>query len=243
MKKIYFVSDLHLGLPNFEKSIIREKLVVKWLDSIKNEVEELYLLGDIFDFWHEWKRVVPAGFTRFLGKIAEFTDAGIPVHFFTGNHDIWTYHYLEQEIGVKIYRNPEEKIIKTKKFYLAHGDGLGPYDKFYKLLKIIFTNKFLQFFFKGLHPNFAIFLAHSWSQSRDGYKKNPKFHNEKEWLIIHSREILKKKNIDYFVYGHRHIPLKYKLNEKSYYICLGDWIKNFTYAEFDGNDINIKKFQ
>jgi UDP-2,3-diacylglucosamine hydrolase len=243
VKKIYFASDFHLGLPRFEKSVIRERLIVKWLDSIKNDAEEIYLLGDIFDFWHEWKRVVPAGFTRFLGKIAEITDSGIPVHFFTGNHDIWTYHYLEQELGVKVYREPVEKVILGKKFYLAHGDGLGPYDRYFKFLKKIFNGNFFQWIFAKFHPDFAIYIAHNWSHSRDGEKKNPVFKGEEEWLILHSREILKTKEFDYFVYGHRHIPLKYQLNDKTHYVCLGDWIKNFTYAEFDGNELNVLKFQ
>lgn len=243
MKKIYFASDFHLGLPNFEKSIIREKLVVKWLDSIKENAKEIYLLGDVFDFWHEWKRVVPIGFTRFLGKIAEITDSGVPVYFFTGNHDIWTYKYLAQEVGVKIIRKPEIKTFGDKKFYLAHGDGLGPKDNSFKLVKKIFTGKFFQWVYARLHPNFAIYLAHSWSQSRDGLKKNPQFKGEEEWLIQHSRKLLETIEIDYFVYGHRHIPLKYNLTEKSFYICLGDWIKNFTYAEFDGQEMKLLNFE
>lgn len=218
-------------------------MIVEWLDSIKDSAQEIYLLGDVFDFWHEWKHVVPKGFTRFLAKIAEITDSGIPVFFFTGNHDIWTYNYLENEIGVKVIRNPEKKNIMGKTFYLAHGDGLGPKDKFFKIMKKIFTGKFFQWAYAGLHPNFAIYLAHSWSHSRDGLKKNPQFKGEEEWLIQHSRKILENSQIDYFVFGHRHIPMKYKLTEHSYYICLGDWLKNFTYAEFDGNDVYIKKYK
>jgi len=242
VKNIYFASDFHLGLQNFDKSIVREKLLVQWLDNIKDSADEIYLLGDIFDFWHEWKRVVPAGFTRFLGKISELTDSGIKIYFFTGNHDIWAYNYLQQETGMIIYRKPLEIQICNKMFYLAHGDGLGPKDSSFKILKKIFNGRFYQWFFARLHPNFAIKLARTWSESRDGYKKNPQFKYENEWLIQHSREMMKTKNFDYFVYGHRHIPIIYKLSEKCSFVCLGDWIKNFTYAQFDGQELTIKKF-
>jgi len=241
VKKIYFASDFHLGLLGFEKSIVREKLIVQWLDNIKDTAESIYLLGDIFDFWHEWKRVVPAGFTRFLGKISELTDLGIKIYFFTGNHDIWVYKYLEQETGVQIIRKPIEITIKNKTFYLAHGDGLGPKDLSFKFVKKIFISKFFQFLFARLHPNFAVWIARFWSESRDGYKKMPQFKHEDEWLIQHSRKIMQTTEFDYFIYGHRHIPIIYNLSEKSKFVCLGDWIKNFTYVEFDGDNLILKK--
>lgn len=246
-KNIYFISDLHLGLPNHKDSLVRERIIVKFLNQIKDSTKELYLLGDVFDFWHEYKRVVPRGFTRFLAKIAEFTDDGIPVHFFTGNHDIWAYNYLPQEIGVKIYRKPLVKEIYGKNFYLAHGDGLGPYDKKYKFLKSIFTNKVLQWMFARIHPNLALAFGLSWSLSnRSSYKPEQIEYKgeDKEWLILYSKDYLKSNNdIDFFVYGHRHFPLQISLNEKTQFINLGDWINNFTYGVFNGESFELKKFQ
>ncbi len=246
-KNIYFLSDLHLGLGGHDKSIVREKKLIKFLDEIKNKTQALYLVGDIFDFWHEYKRVVPRGFTRFLGKIAEFTDNGIPVYFFTGNHDIWAYNYLPQEIGVKIFRKPQIIKINDKTFYIAHGDGLGPYDKKYKFLKSIFTNKFLQWMFARLHPNFALSFGLKWSHhNRESYTPDKiKFKGEdKEWLILYAKNYIQKnKNIDYFVFGHRHIPLKISLNKKTTFINLGDWINNFTYGVFDGKDFKVIKYE
>lgn len=246
-KNIYFISDLHLGLPNHKDSLVRERIIVKFLNQIKDSTKELYLLGDVFDFWHEYKRVVPRGFTRFLAKIAEFTDDGIPVHFFTGNHDIWAYNYLPQEIGVKIYRKPLVKEIYGKNFYLAHGDGLGPYDRKYKFLKSIFTNKVLQWMFARIHPNLALTFGLSWSLSnRSSYKPEQIEYKgeDKEWLILYSKDYLKSNNdIDFFVYGHRHFPLQISLNEKTQFINLGDWINNFTYGVFNGESFELKKFQ
>jgi UDP-2,3-diacylglucosamine hydrolase len=242
-KKIYFASDLHLGLPDSKTSLIREKLFVSWLDEIKNDAEEIYLLGDIFDFWWEWKRAVPRGFTRFLGKLCELTDNGIPVHFFTGNHDIWIYDYLPNETGIILHRKAYTKKICGKKFFMAHGDGLGPADHSYKFLKKIFTNKLLQWCYSRLHPNFSLWFGHSWSRSRRLNDRKYEFKGEKEWLIIYSREILKKEHFDYFIFGHRHIPTKVKLNEKSTFLNLGDWFKNFTYAVFDGKDLTLKWYK
>ncbi len=242
-KKIYFISDIHLGAGSFESSLKREKLVVRWLDSIRNDAQAIYLVGDVFDFWHEWKRSAPQGFTRFLGRLAELSDQGIELHFFTGNHDIWTYDYLKREIGFKLYRKEQELNIMGKKFYLAHGDGLGPNDFTYKFLKKIFTNKFLQWCFKNLlHPDWALKLAHSWANSRKVYNRNPVFYEEKEWLVVHSKKILEKKHFDYFIYGHRHLPIVYKLSDKSTFIILGDWLKNFTYGVFDGEKFELKYF-
>ncbi len=242
-KKVYFASDLHLGSGGFNKSLKREKLFVKWLDKIKQDAEALYLVGDVFDFWHEWHRAAPQGFTRFLGKLAELSDRGIEIHFFTGNHDIWVYKYLKKEIGLKLYRKQLTKKILGKDFYIAHGDGLGPGDRGYKLLKLIFTNKFLQWCFKNLlHPDFALWIGQSWSNSRRMSERSPKFHEENEWLVMHSREELKNNHYDFFIYGHRHLPGVYQLTEKTKYINLGDWLQNFTYGVFDGENFELKNF-
>ncbi len=244
LKRTYFISDMHLGAGGFENSLEREKLLVSWLDIIKHDAQAIYMVGDIFDFWHEWNRCAPQGFTRFLGRLAELSDNGIELHFFTGNHDIWTYNYLTKEIGFKLYRNEQEMSIMGKKFYIAHGDGLGPGDKVYKILKKIFTNKFLQWCFKNLlHPDWALKFAHTWADSRKLGSRAPHFHQENEWLVIHSKEVLQNQHFDYFVYGHRHIPVIYELNESSKFIILGDWIKNFTYGVFDGKDFKLEVFK
>ena len=154
--KTYFISDTHLGFPDYEQSLKREKILVQWLDFIGNDAKEIYLLGDIFDFWYEYKRVVPRGFVRFLGKLARLSDSGIPIHYFTGNHDIWVYDYLPKETGVILHRSPVEKVIDGKLFFIAHGDGLGPYDRKYKMLKALFTNPVAQWLFSRLHTNFAL---------------------------------------------------------------------------------------
>jgi len=241
-KKIYFISDLHLGYPNDKISLDREKQIVKWLESIKPDCEQLFLVGDVFDFWHEWKYVVPKGFTRFLAKIAEFTDAGIPVHFFTGNHDIWAYSYLSDELNVKIYREPQIFELKNKKLYIAHGDGLGPGDWQYRILKKIFTSKVLQWFFARIHPNLAMFFGISWSRSNKYREKQLPFQGENEWLIQYSREILKRdQSIDYLIYGHRHVPAFYGLENEAVYVNLGQWINQFNYGVLDEKELKLEK--
>ena len=243
-KKIYFASDFHLGARNHEESLKREKLIVRWLDEIQSQAEALYLLGDIFDFWFEYRKAVPKGFVRFLGKLAEFTDVGIPVHFFTGNHDIWIFGYLPNEVGLIIHNEPYTITVNGKKFYMAHGDGLGPGDKKYKLLKGLFHNSFAQWLFGRLHPNLGIALAHKWSlSSRNVHGIPDEFRGEAgEMLIQHSRNILKKEYFDYFIFGHRHIPINYSLDENTRYINLGDWIHYYTYGVFDGRQFELKSY-
>ena len=242
-KKIYFASDIHLGLPNYEKSLKREKLFVKWLDEIKEDAEEIYLLGDIFDFWFEYKRAIPRGFSRFLGKLCEITDSGIPVYFFTGNHDMWIFDYLPKETGIVLYKEPIIKEIWGKKFYMAHGDGLGPGDRSYKLLKRIFASKFSQWLFARFHPNIGIWIANSWStHSRYSRETEPFEGEDKEWLILYSKKMLEKEHFDFMIYGHRHYPLDLKLSKNSRYINLGDWLSHFTYAVFDGKELELKKY-
>jgi UDP-2,3-diacylglucosamine hydrolase len=243
--KIYFASDAHLGMNPAAKSIEREKLIVRWLDEIRKDAAEIYLLGDMLDYWFEYRKVVPRGFTRFLGKIAEITDQGIPVHYFTGNHDVWVFDYLPKEIGVQVHREPVIKEINGKKFYIAHGDGLGPGDKSYTILKKIFTSKILQWLYARLHPNCATSFAHYWSK-KSRFAKGISIEykgDDKEELLIFAREIIQKEHFDFFIFGHRHIPLEYSLNEKSKVFILGDWIVNNTYAVFDGEDVFLKRYQ
>ncbi|HBX52457.1 MAG: UDP-2,3-diacylglucosamine hydrolase [Bacteroidetes bacterium RIFOXYA12_FULL_35_11] len=243
-KNIYFASDVHLGLPDFKKSLEREKLFVSWLDEIKNDAAAIYLLGDIFDFWFEYRNVVPRGFTRVLGKIAELTDIGIPVHFFRGNHDMWAFDYLPQETGCILHDGILKIEFNGKKFYIAHGDGLGPGDYKYKFLRLIFKSSISHWLFARIHPNFGVGFANSWSHKSRKLQGAPSFHGEdKEWLILHAKNILKKEHFDYFIFGHRHIVLEFPLSEKSTYFNLGDWINNFTYGVFDGEKMMLKKFR
>lgn len=244
-KNIYFASDFHLGVPNHEKSLVREKLIVKWLDEIKGDAAEIYLMGDIFDFWFEYRHTAPKGFIRLLGKIAEITDSGIPVTFFTGNHDMWMFNYLPQELGITIHREPIRRTFSGKTFFLGHGDGLGPGDHGYKFIKKVFANPFCQWLFARLHPNVGMGMARYWShKSRLSNGPEDEKYNgpEHEWLAIYAKEILEKEHIDYFVFGHRHLPLDIQLNEKSKYINLGEWVNYNTYAVFDGERLELKTY-
>ena len=244
--KIYFASDFHLGVPDHASSLEREKRVIRWLEMARQDATEIYLVGDVFDFWFEYKHAVPKGFVRLLGKIAEITDSGIPVHFFTGNHDMWVFGYLPKEIGVTIYREPITREYNGKKFYIGHGDGLGPGDRGYKFIKKVFASKLCQWLFARLHPNFGIGLANYFSgKSRiANAESDEKFLGEdNEWLMIYSREQLAKQHIDYFIFGHRHLPLDLKVGENSRYVNLGEWIKYNTYAVFDGEDLKLEKFE
>lgn len=244
-RKIYFVSDVHLGAPAFKNNRERELLFARWLDEIEDDVDELYLMGDIFDFWYEYKKVVPRGFTRILGRIADLTDKGIPVYFFPGNHDLWVFDYLPSELGVKVFNEGIVKEILGKRFFLAHGDGLDASDKGYIRLKKIFTSKRMQWLFSRLHPNFAFYIAHKWSASSRIAKmdEEDKFELEKEGMHKFAEEINARENIDFFIFGHRHTMVDYKINENTRFILLGDWINNFSYGVFDGKTFELKKFK
>lgn len=241
--KIYFASDFHLGVPNHSKSVEREKNIVSWLNEIQKDAEAIYLVGDIFDFWYEWKHTVPKGHTRLLGKLAELCDSGIPIHFFTGNHDLWTFGYLENEIGVQIHRNPIEIKHHNKTLFVGHGDGLGPHDKKYKFLKKIFTNRVCQWFFSRVHPNISFALANYFSSKSRISKTDADEQfkgDEKEWLVQFSKKILERTPIDYFVFGHRHLPLDIELSESSRYINLGEWVNYNSYAVLEEGNLELK---
>lgn len=223
----------------------RERLFARWLDSIKHDAAELYLMGDIFDFWFEYRKVVPRGFSRILGRLADMADGGISIHFFTGNHDVWVFDYLPREIGLKLHRNELITEIKGKKFFLAHGDGLDSTDKGYLFLKKIFTSKTLQWWFSRLHPNFAFFLAHQWSKSSRISKLNrqEEFKVKNEAMYRFAEKYLEKEWIDYFIFGHRHRVVNVEVKQHSRFILLGDWITNFSYGVFDGSDFVLNKFE
>jgi UDP-2,3-diacylglucosamine hydrolase len=249
-QKIYFASDFHLGIPDHDSSMQREKLLVSWLDQVRKDAAEIFLMGDVFDFWFEYKTVVPKGYIRLLGKLAQITDDGIPVHLFTGNHDIWAFEYLQKEINIRLHRYPETQNLMGKKFYLAHGDGLGPGDKGYKFLKKVFSNKFNQFLFRWLHPDLGAKLGLYFSgKSRlANMIKEDKKENlnriEDEMLYKYASGLVKNGLVaDYFVFGHRHRPADVELNAGGRLIILGDWITNFTFAEFDGVNLKLKYFK
>jgi len=240
-KFVYFASDFHLGAPDAKSSLLRERKVIAWLTDIKPNCAALYLMGDVFDFWYDYGAAVPAGYTRLLGKLAEFTDAGIAVYYFTGNHDMWMFNYLKDELNITVIRKPMNVTINNKQFHLAHGDGLGPGDGAYKLLKIVFTSKLCQWLFGWLHPRIGIWLARKWSisgnQQYNGLTHS--FKGEKEWLVQYAQLKLTNNTIDYFIFGHRHTPVVYPLNKNSTFINLGDWINHFTYAKFNGKTVEL----
>lgn len=245
-KNIYFLSDFHLGVPDYESSLIREKKIISFLNSIQHNAQEIFIVGDMFDFWYEYKKVIPKGYVRLLGKLAELTDAGIPIHFFIGNHDMWMNGYFEKELNIPVYHEPQIFERNGLKLFIGHGDGLGPGDYGYKFIKKIFRNKFCQFLFGIIHPNWGIGLANYFSQKsreKTGTSDEHFLGEEKEWLVQFCRTTLEKEHFDYFIFGHRHYPIDYKLNEKSNYINLGDWINNFSYAVLTNSKLELKKWE
>lgn len=244
----YFVSDCHFGIPDRKKSLVRETKFVNWLEEIKADAKEVFIVGDLFDFWFEYKTVIPKGYARLFGKLAEITDMGIPVHFFRGNHDVWAFDYLSEELNIKIYREPLIRTLNGKKFYIAHGDGLGKGDNGYKFLKKVFEFPLNQWLFKWLHPDIGARMGLYFSgKSRLAHETNL---NETEGmkrginrLAEHCREVLKDHpDIDYFIFGHIHMQHKTSLEDKALYISLGDWLRAYNYAVFDGNSIELKSY-
>lgn len=249
-KKIFFVSDFHFGVPDHASSLKRERMLVEWFNRTRHQAAAYYLMGDVFDFWFEYKTVVPKGFVRLLGTIASITDAGIPVHVFRGNHDIWAFDYLSTEVGVVLHREPQIVKLGDKVFFLAHGDGLGPGDTGYKLLKKVFENRVNQWLFRWLHPDMGTRMGLYFSKrsrianiARE-QKNDQTIVVENEMLYAYClRKLQQQPGINYFVFGHRHSPLVHPLQEDSKMVILGDWVNHFTYAEFDGKDIELKKFE
>lgn len=245
-KKIYFLSDFHLGAPNAVTSLQREKTIVAFLDSIKEDAEEVFIVGDIFDFWFEYKTVVPKGFVRLLGKLAELSDNGIALHFFVGNHDMWIRDYFQKELNMKVYFEPTHFNLNGKKFLIGHGDGQGPGDHSYKFLKKIFRSPVCQWLFGMIPPSIGMGIANYFSkrsrQAESGHEE--KFLGEEnEWLITYCKEVLQQEHFDYFIFGHRHLPIDFTLNSNSRYINLGEWINFNSYAFFDGNNCTLTNFK
>ena len=247
MKNVYFLSDAHLGSLAVKHNRTQERRLVRFLDSIKDKAAAIYLLGDMFDYWNEYEYVVPKGFTRFLGKISELTDNGVEVHFFTGNHDIWTYGYLEQECGVILHRKPLMIDIYGKVFYLAHGDGLGDPDSKFKLLRQLFHNHTCQILFNAIHPRWGMWLGLTWAKNsrlkRADGKEAPYMGEDKEYLVKYTKQYMQTHtDIDYFIYGHRHIELDLMLSRKSRMMIIGDWIWQFTYVVYDGEYLFLEEY-
>ncbi len=245
-KAIYFASDQHFGAPTSEKSFPREQKFVAWLDSIKGNAQAIFLLGDLFDFWFEYKKVVPKGFVRVLGKLAEISDAGIPIYFFVGNHDLWMKDYFQNELNIPVYHKPQEFLLDNKRFFIGHGDGLGPGDKGYKRMKKVFTFPLFQWLFKWLHPDLGVSLGQYMSVKNkmiSGDEDIKFLGEENEWLATYAKRKLEEEYRDYFVFGHRHLPLEIDLNEKSRYINLGDWIHYFTYGKYSNGKFELLKLE
>lgn len=244
-QKLYFASDFHLGTPNLTKSREREFKIINWLDSIKSDAAAIFLLGDIFDFWYEYKKVIPKGFARFQGKLAELTDSGISVIIFSGNHDMWMNDYLTEELGVIIYHEPAILSSGSSKLLIGHGDGLGPGDTKYKMLKWLFKSKVARWAFSRIHPNFSLWLGHSWS--RNSRINDSDFEgeslNEKEYLFQYCKEMEKKQHFDYYIFGHRHLHLNMEVNATSRYINLGEWVNKSRYASFNNGKLSLIDFE
>jgi UDP-2,3-diacylglucosamine hydrolase len=249
---VYFISDLHFGAPTPEASRARERKVVAFLRSIEARCGTLYIVGDLFDYWFEYKQVVPRGHVRVLAQLAAMVENGMSLHVFTGNHDLWIRDYLTEEIGAVIHYEPLEVVFGSKRFYVAHGDGLGPGDLKYKMLKRVFTHPLAQWAYNRLHPNFGVgFAARMSRASRNSQGEDDHaFLGENERQLIHSRTILADRWVDYFIYGHRHHVKNLELatkeengtNFESRYVVLGDWITLDSYAHWDGTELTLNTF-
>ncbi|SDL66474.1 UDP-2,3-diacylglucosamine hydrolase [Catalinimonas alkaloidigena] len=244
-KKAYFVSDFHLGAPTPHQSRLRERKVVAWLEQVQADAGVIFLIGDLFDFWFEYRHAIPKGFTRFLGKLAELADAGIDLRIFTGNHDMWMAGYFQEEFGLELYRQPRQFLLNDKKFLIGHGDGLGPGDGRYKIIKQLFQAKPLQHLFRFIHPDVGMQIAHTWSRSsrKKNQEKDLQFLGDDEWLLAYCRQVEAREHHDYYVFGHRHLPLDLDVTPDSRYINTGEWLQACTYAEFDGKALALNYYQ
>ena len=245
-KKIYFASDQHFGAPTREASFPREQKFVAWLDEVKKDAEAIFLLGDLFDFWFEYKTVVPKGFVRVLGKLAEIRDSGIPIYFFVGNHDLWMNDYFQKELNISVYHDNKEFTFNNKTFLIGHGDGKGPGDKGYKRMKKVFVHPFSKWLYRWLHPDIGMKLAQYLSVKNkliSGVEDVKYLGEDNEWLVLYAKRKLETKHYNYFVFGHRHLPMTVQVGENSEYVNLGDWIGYFTYGVFDGEKFELKKFE
>lgn len=241
-KKIYFLSDFHLGTPSKEKSEEREKKIIDFISSVEHEAQAIFFVGDVYDFWFEYKYLIPKGFIKFQAKLFQLVDKGITLYFFPGNHDLWMFDYYEKELGAVVSREPLQFEINGKKFFVVHGDGRGPGDTVHKLILKVFESRFFQFVFKCFPTDFTFWIANSWSKSSragNASKNEEHFLGDDEWLWQYAKTIEQKEHFDYYVFGHRHLPLELPVGESSKYINLGDWLKFYTYGVFDGNEMKL----
>jgi UDP-2,3-diacylglucosamine hydrolase len=244
--KTYFLSDFHLGAPDAASSLDREKRVIQFLTEAQRDADAIFILGDLFDFWYEYRKVVPKGYVRILGKLAEITDSGIPIHFFVGNHDMWMKDYFQTELNIPVYFEPKTFTLKGKRFLIGHGDGLGPGDHGYKFIKKIFRNPVCQWLFGILPPAAGIGLANYFSRKsriQTGQADEVFLGEANEWLITYCKDVLKNEHYDYFLFGHRHLPIDFQLTEQSRYINLGDWIRYNSYAVYDGHTVTLNYYK
>ncbi|MDR3681317.1 MAG: UDP-2,3-diacylglucosamine diphosphatase [Flavipsychrobacter sp.] len=247
-KKIYFASDFHFGIPNHAASIARERRVCNWLDQVSKDAAQIYLVGDMFDTWFEYKNVVPKGYTRFLGKLAALTDAGMHIEAFTGNHDLWMKDYFITELNIPVHHHPIQRTFNGKKFFIGHGDGLGPGDNGYKVLKKVLRSPVSQWMYRRLHPDTGVGLAGWFSRlgpkhTAETEEKEPFLGVEKEWLVQFCLQTLEVEYFDYFIFGHRHLAMEFPLPQNSLYVNLGDWLRYDSYGEFDGEQMRLKYYK
>lgn len=243
---IYFASDQHFGAPTPAESKQRERQFLDWLEYIHPKAGALFLLGDLFDFWFEYKKVVPKGFVRILGKLAQMADAGLPIFYFVGNHDLWMKDYFSSELGIPVFHQPQEFQLNDTRFLIGHGDGLGPKDKGYKRMKKVFTNPFFQTLFRWFHPDLGVALAQYLSTKNkliSGDEDERFLGEDEEWLAQYSRRKEAEQHRDYYVFGHRHMPLEISINATSVYMNIGDWITHYTYAEFSEGKLSLKTWE
>lgn len=244
-KKLYFASDFHLGIPDEESSKSREKKIIRWLEHISKDASAIFLVGDIFDFWFEYRNTIPKGFIRFQGKLAELEDRGISIFLFTGNHDLWMNDYFPTELGIPVFKNPVQIEVNQKKLYVGHGDGLGSGDTNYKIVKWIFTNKICKWLFQWIHPNIGVSIAQYWSRKSRlaNGELDEAYKGENERLWQYSKSVNQNSHHDYYIFGHRHLPLELPVSDNSTYFNLGEWVNQCTYLEFDGEKAELKIFE
>lgn len=245
-KKIYFASDFHMGLDLQQTSASREAKIVRWLKEISKDAEIVYLIGDIFDYWFEYKHVIPKGHIKLISQLSQMRDQGIEIVFFTGNHDMWMFDYFTHELGIKIFTDPQNVQLQGRNIEIAHGDGLGPGDHTYKWVKKIFSNRICQWLFARIHPNTGIALMKyiSGSSNREYGHDNEVKNIENEWLISYCENHPERDKIDFFIFGHRHIAMDYTLsNDKTRYINTGDWLEYFSYAVLENGELTLKYFE
>ena len=243
--KIYFASDFHLGIDADLTSSEREKKIVRWLQKVSEDAEAVYLVGDVFDYWFEYRHAIPKGYSRLLGQLAIMRDLGISLYFFTGNHDMWMFRYFKEELDIPIYRHPIRLTLKGKNFQIGHGDGLGPGDKGYKIIKRIFSHSWAQKVFSWLHPDWGLPLMKYFSAKSRAYTGDESaFNPDQEWLVRYCQEDVTSHDTDFYIFGHRHLTIDYTIpGTNTRYVNLGEWLFACSYAVWDGNELTLKFFE